>query len=275
MAPKINTKRNHPAKSGRLGLKKKATKKRPGRNRKKISPPTDLTPAEIAAIPHADTRIFYRRIRVAKLWAMGYPHEAIAKRVGVSRPTITQDLLKLREDWRLSAVLDIDERKGQELAKIDTLEAEAWDAWRRSQKDFRKVARKHRLESGAETSQPLTGSEDSSAHTTDRKTETTETTYAQVGDPRFLDRIHECIAQRCKIIGLYAPVRTELDARVIVTEAELLAEAEAYGIEVTQWSLEDPEPSPPMLGPEEEPAKPSADKSNGAGNGRKRKRRKA
>ena len=72
---------------------------------------------------------------IGKWYMMGQSQMEIAEKIGVNQSTISDDLKVLHAEWLESALVDLDVRKSQELAKIDTLEQEYWDAWIRSQEN--------------------------------------------------------------------------------------------------------------------------------------------
>ena len=79
----------------------------------------------------------------------------------------------------------------EQLAKIDRIECEAWDAWERS-----------KLESVKTRQSKVEGDRKSTAATVDKE--------AQNGDPRYLSAVMSCIERRSKLLGLDAPSRQEL-----------------------------------------------------------------
>lgn len=80
------------------------------------------------------------RREIANLYLQGWIQADIAARLNESEDreyTLTQqmisyDLLRLQEGWRESALIDINEAKSRELAKIDRLEREGWSEWQKS-----------------------------------------------------------------------------------------------------------------------------------------------
>ena len=82
------------------------------------------------------TDISARRREVRRWYLSGKTQPEIAKLLDVSQPTISRDLKYLRIEWIQSAIVDINEAKSKELAKIDVLEVEYWEAWRRSIGDY-------------------------------------------------------------------------------------------------------------------------------------------
>lgn len=121
-----------------------------------------------------------RRQQVAELYLKGHSQSAIGEQLGVAQSTVWNDLDAIRRQWRESAVRDFDETRAVELQKLDLLEREAWDAWKRSQKP--------------QQSAVFVGD---SAGPESRKTLSNRD-----GDPRFLEIIHKCIAQRRALLGL-------------------------------------------------------------------------
>lgn len=105
----------------------------------------------------------------------------------LSRQMISKDIGVIQSRWQQEACRSIGQRKAEELAKIDNLEREYWEAWERSRKPAQEKFGKMRTKSG-------TGTE-----TTDEKGVREK---GRDGDPKFLDGVRWCIAQRCKILGL-------------------------------------------------------------------------
>jgi hypothetical protein len=98
--------------------------------------------------------------------------------------TIQSDLVHLTEVWKASALRDITQVKADELAKLDELEREAWQAWRRG------IGRK-------QIRTTKTGGVDGGS--VSLKTETLN------GDPRFLALVLDCQQRRAKMLGLDEP----------------------------------------------------------------------
>ncbi len=68
-------------------------------------------------------------IKTAQLYLQGLDQRRIAQEIGVSQPQIHKDLKKIKKEWLASALRDFDAARAQELAKIDHLEAKAWEAY--------------------------------------------------------------------------------------------------------------------------------------------------
>lgn len=131
--------------------------------------------------------------RVSDMYLSGIRLPTIAEECDVSRSTISTDLKFMRNVWLESALIDFDKAKGFELAKIDRLELEYWNAWSRSQNE-----RERKL---------IVGEPDTKGTGVKKIKRLEKRTENQVGDARFLDGIMSCIRKRCEILGLNAPAK--------------------------------------------------------------------
>lgn len=130
------------------------------------------------------------RRRIADLYLRGALQSAIAAEVGVDQSTVSRDLKALHEEWLQSTLVDINEAKARELAKIDALEREYWAAWVRSQED-----------AVTETTETRTGIHGYDRNVTQR--------VGQAGGAQYLAGVQWCISKRCQILGLDEPQRIE------------------------------------------------------------------
>jgi hypothetical protein len=124
-----------------------------------------------------------RRRKVADLYLKGWTQEAIATFFEVTQATISRDIEQVRAEWREEASIDFEEAQCHALHKLDLVEREAWSAWQRSQSPLATAAR-------TEGSENKVTSRSSLKHS--------------YGDPRFLDLVHKCVAQRSLLLGLNA-----------------------------------------------------------------------
>lgn len=130
--------------------------------------------------------------KTARLYLEGRTQMEIAEKVGVSVSTVAKDLSEIRGRWRSSMVMSYGEAVAREVAKLDALEAQAWDAWYRSQGQKRRTTtqRGHNTQGDVDM--------------------TTRQTWREVGDPRFLEVARKCSEDRRKLLGLDAPDRLEI-----------------------------------------------------------------
>jgi hypothetical protein len=127
------------------------------------------------------------RAEIANLYLKGLSQADIAGKLGLSRQQIGYDLKAVRKEWLRSSVMDFNQRKAEELAKIDRLEQTYWDAYEASKKE-RQIS----------ITEQTTGEGGEKFKAGIRKEE-------QTGDPRYLAGIQWCINKRCEILGLNAP----------------------------------------------------------------------
>src|SRR5688572_18434627 len=103
-----------------------------------------------------------RRAKVSDLYCRGCRQWEIAAQLGVSADTIAGDLKHIRETWKAAGVRDMTATREAELAKLDTIEREAWNAWENEH------------------------------------------------DPRFLEKVLQCIKRRAELLGLDAPTKQQI-----------------------------------------------------------------
>jgi len=108
----------------------------------------------------------------------------------MSYDVVVKKIDLMRRRWANAAIVDIDAAIHEELAKIAHLEAQYWKAWDRSQNVEMPLEETKRL-------QRLYG-----------------ITVRPVGDPGFLDGVLRCIDRRIKLMGLDAPMKIDIEAKV-------------------------------------------------------------
>jgi transposase len=84
---------------------------------------------------HKKLAVLERRSEVAALYQHGLSQQEIAQRLDISAMTVRRDLEACRKQWRELQDQDMRDRQAEELAKIDYLERQAWQAWKRSRRD--------------------------------------------------------------------------------------------------------------------------------------------
>ena len=139
---------------------------------------------------------------IADLYLQGWTQHRIAEKLTgkdgreyvISRAMVAYDLGKIENAWRTSALIDLNDARARELAKVDHLERVYWDAWLRSCEDAETL----RQEGSGEAPSKIV-----------------KTSRGQAGDPRFLTGVQWCIERRCKIIGVDAPSKSELRGDVV------------------------------------------------------------
>lgn len=133
-----------------------------------------------------------RRQQVAERYLRGMYMAQIAEEMGVDTATISRDLAELRKEWLDRSINHIQQKKADELSRIDQLERTYWDAWERS---------KENAETTVDRQTP-------SGRIFETKSE------GQVGNPAFLAGVQWCINRRCELLGLDAPKKQEVTSEV-------------------------------------------------------------
>lgn len=129
------------------------------------------------------------RERISELLLKGWSQKKIAAEMGLSTYTVNRDVAAIERLRRIYMVKNLDEVRRRELAKIDLMEKEAWDAWERSKQPLKK--KKTKSVSNIPTAMEKIEEE-------------------RIGAKQYLDTIQWCIERRAQLLGLDAPVRTEL-----------------------------------------------------------------
>jgi transcriptional regulator with XRE-family HTH domain len=148
-----------------------------------------------------ETEFAERRRGIAADYLRGMSQPKLAEKYGVSQPTVSRDLEYIRHEWLKSTLIDFNEAKARELAMIDDIQAEAWDAWARS-----KITKLK-------------------ASTVDGPQGRTVSAIKEErdGNPQFLAIVQWAIEQRCKIFGLYEAAKISFNWRQAVEEQGLNA----------------------------------------------------
>lgn len=132
-----------------------------------------------------------RRAKVATLYHRGMMLKDIAVAVKASRTTVYEDIQDLHRQWVERAETEIEKAKVQQLQRLAWVEDEMSEAWEKSK------------EPGLTEFDETTSGED--GDTRKRR----KTIQRQTGNPKYMDSILRCVSERCKIMGLYAPVKVE------------------------------------------------------------------
>lgn len=141
-----------------------------------------------------------RSAHVAEMVLTGRTQAEIAAEFGCTRNAVKKLVDELEREWVLRRHAATDLHFGRQLAKLDRLEAEYWNAWRRSQVDYQRRASK----SKKRPAKAMIAADGSIIPTPQsEETEASLVTEAQVGNPTFLAGIERVIDQRSKLLALY------------------------------------------------------------------------
>ncbi len=138
------------------------------------------------------------RADIARLYVRGKKQHEIAETLNrvqprrpyaISRGMVAYDLGAIRKAWLESALMDFNTKRAEQLAKIDYLEATAWDAWEKSL-----------LESSSSTQYANANPEGDAT-----PSRLVLHTSPGAGDPRYLAVVQWCIDRRIRLLGLDEP----------------------------------------------------------------------
>ena len=166
---------------------------------------------------------------VAELYKRGWSIAKIAKEVKIrlnlpscSTRTIWRDIKDLLTEWRSQRFEDINDAVTLELARIDDIISELWEQWEKSKEDYiRERKSKIGVPNGSEIK-------------TERLMNDT-TNVIGLGNVAYMAEIRQQLVERRKLLGLYAPEKSELTGKngtplippSEMTEEQIKAEIEA------------------------------------------------
>lgn len=167
---------------------------------------------------------------VAQMYKRGYSYRQIQSEVmkrlelkTYSLQTIHADVQTLLTEWRESRIEDTEDAVQLELARIDETVKELWEQWEKSKEDYTKNTTTRR---GA----PSKDKKKSDGTIETFGIEETRTNHVGLGNPAYISEIRQQLAERRKLLGLYAPEKKDITGDVsfssFLVESGLLDEAD-------------------------------------------------
>lgn len=167
---------------------------------------------------------------VSGLFKKGYSRRKIQAEVmkrldlkSYSLQTVQKDVQTLLDEWRENRLEDTDELVTLELARIDETCQELWEQWEKSKSDYTKQTRRQK---GSPSRDAQTGQTSIRTFQTER----TETDVQGLGDVSYITEIRRQLEERRKLLGLYAPEKTEVSGGLsfasLLVESGMIDEAE-------------------------------------------------
>lgn len=129
-------------------------------------------------------------VEIQAMYLRGARQMDIAAEFNISQPQISRDLATIKARWRNTTTINLDEAKQKELIRIDELERTYWTAWERSLDEKVKTR-----------TEKFSGDDGRGKASVEKET--------LLGVPAYLTGVQWCISERCKILGLYAPVKND------------------------------------------------------------------
>lgn len=149
-------------------------------------------------------------VLVAQMYIRGMTQKKIAAEVSSMRPysisdsQVFKDIQTIQARWQAAYLLDFNAHKAKELAHIDELERAYWIEWEESRKP------KETVQTEKTTDQSTSGTADK-PHSTYSREKIKAIKQKRDGNVAYLQGVQWCIEQRCKILGLNAPQRYEVN----------------------------------------------------------------
>lgn len=157
---------------------------------------------------------------VSQLYKRGYSIRAIRAEVmrrldlaTYSTQTVHKDVQTLLKEWRESRLEDMDDALQLELTRIDDTVQELWEQWEKSKEDYTRTQRKRK---GAPA---RSGNQDNNGNDGGIRTFSVEEKTQQVimlGNPAYIAEIRQQLAERRKLLGLYAAEKRNITEEVTV-----------------------------------------------------------
>jgi len=167
---------------------------------------------------------------VAKLYKRGHSvreiQAEVKKRLDIatySLATVHTDIHSLLDEWRDSRIDDMDAALQLELERIDDTVKELWSQWEKSKEDHVKTSKmRRRVPSKKEDAKKET--------LKTSRLEDHETNVVGLGNPAYIAEIRQQLAERRKLLGLYAPEKKDISGSLsfadYLIESGLIDEAE-------------------------------------------------
>lgn len=159
-----------------------------------------------------------RMVIVAELYKRGWSIRRIADEVkartgtGCSTRTIWNDIQDLIKEWQSARIQDTDARLQLELERIDDCVSELWEQWDKSKEDW---VREHNKRVGVPV--PVTdGNGQPDGQQTEIQTvkrENLTENMIGLGNPAYIAEIRQQLAERRKLLGLYAATKNEITGK--------------------------------------------------------------
>lgn len=150
----------------------------------------------------------------AKLYKRGYSYRQIQaevmKRLGLktySLRTVSGDIKTLLSEWRATRLEDMDEALQLELERIDETVRELWEQWEKSKEDYTQTVSTRK---GAPRRNGDTGANEIKTYSVESR----DSNVVGLGNPSYISEIRAQLAERRKLLGLYAPEKRQVEGRV-------------------------------------------------------------
>jgi hypothetical protein len=149
-----------------------------------------------------------------------------------SKGTVHNDIKTLLREWRESRLEDMDEALQLELTRIDDTVRELWEQWEKSKEDYTQTYRRRKgaPERRPEGQQAQQQQGQDGQRTRTLFVEESTRNVQGLGNPAYISEIRQQLAERRKLLGLYAPEKKQVEGEMsfanFLMESGMLDEAE-------------------------------------------------
>lgn len=150
----------------------------------------------------------------AKLYKRGYSYRQIQAEVMArldlptySLKTVARDIHCLLSEWRENRIEDMDAALQLELERIDDTVRELWGQWEKSKEDYYRATK---TKSGTPRKKTDGGRQDDSQGVEIYGVKESRTNVVGLGNPQYVAEIRQQLAERRKLLGLYAPEKKDI-----------------------------------------------------------------
>lgn len=168
-------------------------------------------------------------------WSIAKIAEEVRQRLNTtcSTRTVWNDINELLDEWRAVRIKDVDQRLQLELERIDDAVRELWEQWEKSKEDYIRERNKRVGVPVPQTDQNGQPVGEATEIVTVKRENNSENVVG-LGNPAYIAEIRQQLAERRKLLGLYAATKTEVtgkDGSPLIpaekmTEEEIQAEIE-------------------------------------------------
>lgn len=179
---------------------------------------------------------------VSQLYKRGYSVRAIRAEVmrrldlkTYSTGTVHGDIKTLLEEWRESRLDDMDDALQLELTRIDETVRELWEQWEKSKEDYTRTQRKRKGAPARSGNQDTNSGTDGGIRTFSVEEKTQQ--VIGLGNPAYISEIRQQLAERRKLLGLYAAEKRNITEDVTVRRSPCDMSVEEIEAEIKALKL--------------------------------------
>lgn len=150
---------------------------------------------------------------VSKLYKRGFSMRQIRAEVmkrldlsSYSTKTVHDDVHSLLDEWREERIDDMDKALQLELERIDDCVRELWEQWEKSKEDYQRTVIER-------AGTPSTEAGHQGGIRTN-KIKQKDSSIQALGDPSYIAEIRSQLAERRKLLGLYAPEKKDIQGQM-------------------------------------------------------------